>query len=315
MSTAPARPLIDAHHHYWNPSENYHPWLCDEPPIAFRYGDYSAIRRSYMPEQYFADAGHHNIVATVYVEAEWDPNDPGGEVDWVDALHARTGHPGAVVAQAWLDREDVADVLAYAARSQLVRSVRHKPRAAASPGDVQRGAPGSMDDPRWRDGYALLARHGLHFDLQTPWWHLDAAVELARDFPGTKLILNHTGLPSDRGDAGLRGWHQAMSRLAECENVYVKISGLGQPDVPWSVEANGWIVRETVNLFSPARAMLASNFPVDGLCVDMVTLFDGFKAIVADLPEAAQNALFHDTAAAVYRPVTGAAGGKAEAAG
>jgi predicted TIM-barrel fold metal-dependent hydrolase len=43
-----------------------------------------------------------------------------------------------------------------------------------------------MDDPRWRRGYALLERHGLSYDLQTPWWHLDAAADLAHAFPRTR---------------------------------------------------------------------------------------------------------------------------------
>ena len=34
------------------------------------------------------------------------------------------------------------------------------------------GALGSMGDPRWRAGFSRLARYGLSFDLQTPWWHL-----------------------------------------------------------------------------------------------------------------------------------------------
>jgi predicted TIM-barrel fold metal-dependent hydrolase len=62
---------------------------------------------------------------------------------------------------------------------------RHPTEASAahSPASARRGAPGSMDDPAWRRGYALLERHGLHFDVQTPWWHLDAVADLARDFP------------------------------------------------------------------------------------------------------------------------------------
>ncbi|MFU1925229.1 hypothetical protein ACM6PT_49790, partial [Klebsiella pneumoniae] len=34
---------------------------------------------------------------------------------------------------------------------------------------------------------AELARHGLHFDLQTPWWNLAEAACLARDFPDTLI--------------------------------------------------------------------------------------------------------------------------------
>ena len=37
--------IVDAHQHFWDPTRNYHPWLCDEPPIAFRYGDYRSLRR------------------------------------------------------------------------------------------------------------------------------------------------------------------------------------------------------------------------------------------------------------------------------
>ena len=55
-----------------------------------------------------------------------------------------------------------------------------------------------MSDPRWREGYALLSQHGLHFELQAPWWHLDEALELVAAHPETSLILNHTGLPTDR---------------------------------------------------------------------------------------------------------------------
>ena len=42
--------IVDAHHHFWDLGRNYHPWLCDEPMIPFRYGDYSALRRNFMPD-------------------------------------------------------------------------------------------------------------------------------------------------------------------------------------------------------------------------------------------------------------------------
>lgn len=48
--------LVDVHQHFWDPFANYHPWLCDEAPIAFRYGDYTALRRPYLPPDYLAEA-------------------------------------------------------------------------------------------------------------------------------------------------------------------------------------------------------------------------------------------------------------------
>ena len=61
---------------------------------------------------------------------------------------------------------------------------------------------------------------------------------LARDFPGTRLIINHTGMPSDRSAAGLAGWRQAMQQIAHCPNVAVKISGIGLAGRRWSAAAN-----------------------------------------------------------------------------
>ena len=160
-----------------------------------------------------------------------------------------------------------------------------------------------MDDPRWRDGFALLSGLGLMFDLQTPWWHLDAAFALAADFPGTTIVLNHTGLPSDRSAIGLEHWRAAMARLSDAGNVNVKISGIGVPGQAWTADANRYVVRETIAMFGVERCMFASNFPVDSLCATFQDIFNGFGEIVSDLPEAEQRALFHDNAERIYRPV------------
>jgi predicted TIM-barrel fold metal-dependent hydrolase len=290
-------PIADAHQHFWDPRVNYHPWLCDEPPIPFRYGDYRALRRPYLPADYFADARPHNVVKTVYVETEWDPRDPIGETRYVERLRRETGFPTVMVGQAWLDRGDAAEVLARQAAFPFVRGIRHKPRANPSPAD---GAPGGMSDARWREGFALLARHGLRFDLQTPWWHLGEAAQLARDFSGTQIVLNHTGLPADRSQDGIAGWSRAMAALAQCPNVAVKISGLGVPGRAWTAEANREIVLRTIELFGVERCMFASNFPVDGLCGTFEAIFSGFREIVRGIGADEQRRLFHDNAVRIY---------------
>ena len=289
--------IVDAHQHFWDPERNYHPWLRDEPPIPFRYGDYRSIRRRYLPPDYRADAAPFRVEKSVYVEAEWDPADPVGEMRYIESLRREHGLPTVAVAQAWLDASDAAAVLERQAAFSFVRSVRHKPRANPSPGDA---APGGMTDSRWREGYAQLARNGLRFDLQTPWWHLAEAARLAADFAHTQIILNHTGLPSDRSPEGIAGWTRAMTAFAACPNVAVKISGLGQPGSPWTVAANRDIVRTVIDLFSPARCMFASNFPVDSLCASFATIFGGFRDIVSDFSSSEQRALFRDNAIRIY---------------
>ncbi len=292
-----AHRIVDAHHHIWDPTRNYYPWLNDDPPIPFRYGDYTPIRRRYLPPDYRADAAPFVVEKSVYVEAEWNPADPIGEMRYIDDIRREFGLPTVAVGQAWLDATDAPRVLEQLAAFPFVRSVRHKPRANKSPLDA---APGGMTDAKWRAGYMHLARHGLRFDLQTPWWHLEEAAELAADFPDTPIILNHTGLPADRSADGIAYWRGAMAMVAGCPNVAVKISGLGQLGKPWTADANRDIVRIVIDLFSPARCMFASNLPVDSICATFPTIFNGFREIVRDLSPGEQDALFRGNALRIY---------------
>ena len=294
-------PIVDAHQHFWEPDKNPHPWLQPGVRKPFRYGDdYESIKRRYLPDDYRRDAVPHEIVQSVYVETEWDPQDPIGETRYASSLPERYGLPNAIVAQAWLDRADAAEVIAGQAAFPLVRSVRHKPGGPASESDVGRTTT-LMSDPSWRAGYARLAPNGLMFDLQTPWWNLDEAVDLARDFPETTIVLNHTGLPAARDAAGLARWRAGMARLADRPNVCVKVSGIGVAGQAWTAEANGWIVRTAIDLFGAERAMFGSNFPVDSLCATLPEIIGGMKEIVAPLPAAEQERFFCGTAREVYR--------------
>ena len=281
-------PIVDAHQHFWDPRINYHPWLCDQPPIPFRYGDYSALRRPYLPADYFADAKPHKVVKTVYVETEWNPRDPLGEMRYVERLRRESGFPTVAIAQAWLDREDIGATLAALARFDFVRGIRHKPQ------------PGQMSSERWRSGFARLSRQGLRFDLQAPWSQLGDAARLARDFPDARIILNHSGLPADRSGEGVAGWKKALRLLAARPNASIKISGLGVPGQAWTAESNREIVLAAIDSFGIERAMFASNFPVDGLCASFDAIVTGMRAIMQEFTANERKAFFHDNAIGIY---------------
>ena len=293
-------PILDAHHHFFDLGRNYHPWLSDHT-VAFRYGDYSAIKRDFMPADYRRAVAGHLVVGSVLMEGEWDPRDPIGEMRWASEVALEHDLPGAAIGQIWLDRADVGEVVAAYRDMPLVRSVRHKPKAVArADHHPDFAAPGSMRDRAWRDGYALLAGAGLSFDLQTPWWHLGEAAELARDFPETTIILNHAGLPADRSAEGLAGWRAALDRLAREPNVVAKISGIGVPGQDWTLALQAPVIEGVISAFGAERCAFASNFPVDSLCASFGTIFDVFKAAVRERPAAERLALFHDNAARWY---------------
>jgi len=297
----PPVPVIDAHQHFWNLEANYLPWLRDEPQIPFRYGDYSALKRNYLPDDYRRDLGGMALEATVFVETEWDRRDPVGETRWVHKLAETAGLPSVMVCHVALDRDNAPQILEQQSAFPRVRGVRHKPRAAPAPDAVQKDAKGSIGDPAWRRGFALLARHGLSFDLQTPWWHLPDAAELNARYPEIPIILNHTGLPRDRSAGELASWRAAMRLFAAAPNVAVKISGLGEPGYAWSLARNEGVILDTIEIFGEDRCMFASNFPVDGLAGSLATIYSGFAQATEKLGLTVQAKLFAGNARRIYR--------------
>jgi len=108
-------------------------------------------------------------------------------------------------------------------------------------------------------------------------------------------------LPVDRSEEGLAGWRAALQTAAAQPNVAIKISGLGRPGLPWTLTANGPIIRDTIDIFGPERCMFASNFPVDGLTGSFQVIYGGFRAAMSNRPVEERRMLFHDNAVRVYR--------------
>ncbi|MDF5829286.1 amidohydrolase family protein [Pseudomonas aeruginosa] len=294
-------PIVDAHHHFWDPQANYHPGSRRTP--RFRSATATTARSS--------AATCRRTTSATSAHTGWSRRStwkPSG----TRAIRSANTLRASPRRTPWrAPRGGGAGLAGRAGRRRGaggaggLRTGPQRPpqaRRSATPATGRRAA--QPDERRaLASRLCRAARHGLHFDLQTPWWNLAEAACLARDFPDTLIVLNHAGLPSDRSEEGLAAWQRAMARFAECPNVALKISGIGQAGRRWSVEDNAWIVRESIALFGVERAMFASNFPVDSLCGSFDDIYGGFKRIVADLPYADQERLFHSNARRIYRTV------------
>jgi predicted TIM-barrel fold metal-dependent hydrolase len=224
-----------------------------------------------------------------------------GETAWLDALHRQEGLPTAVVAHAWFHTPNSQEVLARQAQYPLVRGIRSKPVTALRPDLMQKGLPGSMQDPRWLEGYARLQDHGFTWDLRVPYWHLPEAAEVVAQFPGIPVVLNHTGFPWDRSEDGLAAWRRAMEVIARQPHVWLKVSEFGLKDQPWDYASNRRIVLDAIAIFGIERCMFASNFPVAGLRVDYDTLVRSVARMVAGFSAQERHAFFVGNAASFYR--------------
>ena len=295
-------PIVDAHHHLWDLEGRIgYPWLTPGSDHHSYMGDNSALRRTYLPEEYRRDCALHNVVATVHVEAECDRSQQVAETRWLTEINARHGMPNVIVAHAWIDTPDAEEILLQHKTFPLVRGIRTKPIISEGPDSSVRGQPRSLQDPKWRNGLSLLEKHDLSWDLRVVWWHLEEAAEVVREHPGLRTVLNHTGYPLDRSPEALAVWRRGMEALAACPNVCCKISGLVVKGAPWTLAANRPLILDAIRIFGTERCMFASNFPVDGLKGSWDYLFSQFKAAVADFSLADRRKLFAENAARFYR--------------
>ena len=312
----PEREIVDPHHHLWQREV----W-------------------NYELEALWADTGDgHNVVQTVFLECRSEYLEEGpehlrpvGETAYVASLAAASERDpsqatiAAIVAHADLEHPELDEILDAheAAAEGRFRGIRHagardpNPEVLLIPGRGKAGLYGSED---FRRGVARLGERGYTYDT----WHyhhqLQDYAELARAVPGTTMILDHFGTPlgvgpyADRKQEIFAAWKEDIEAIASCPNVVAKLGGLAMPD-----NGFGWDKRatppssdefcqaqrdyylHTIECFGPDRCMMESNFPVDRWSLSYPVLFNGLKKIVQDFSASEKAAMFHDTAARVYR--------------
>ena len=291
--------IVDPHHHLLNLPNLRYPWIQDEPPPPSVCGDARVFRAPYLVQDFRADFLPLNITKSVHVEA--GAADSLAETRWLQNLADTQNCPTATVAHAALDSPNLSSVLEELCTFSTVRGIRHIITWHADPALTYVTRSDYLEDPAWLAGFKLLDRFKLSFDLQVYPSQLLGAVNLAKQFPSTVIILDHTGMPVDRTDAGLSVWRDGMRTLAAQDNVFVKLSGLGMVDHKWTVASMRQFILYTIDCFGPQRCMFASNFPVDRLYSSYQELYDAFDMITEAFSPAERLALFSTTASTVYR--------------
>ena len=315
----PDLPIIDPHHHLWDfPGHRY-----------------------LLPEFLDDISGGHNIVATVFVECHVfyraggpEAMRPVGEVEFAggaaamaaSGVYGDTKVAAGIVGTADLSMgSGVAAVLeAEMAASGRFRGVRHAAALDPSP-DIpdSRVVPHPRlyrDHTGFREGFRELGRLGLSFDAWVFHTQLQDVVSLARAFPDQPIVMDHVGGPLGiGGHAGRRaeifpGWQADMREMARCDNVSVKLGGIGKrlcgfgferrPRPPSSEEvADAYrpYFETCIEAFGPERCMFESNFPVDKVSGSYTLAWNAMKRIAAGASADEKRLMFHDTARDFYR--------------
>jgi predicted TIM-barrel fold metal-dependent hydrolase len=294
--------LVDAHHHLYDLETGKYPWLQLELDIDLFIGDLAPLKRSYLVENLLADAAEHGLEKSVHVQVDWDHTDQVGETAWLQSVADVHGFPHGIVAHATLEDPDVASVLDGHCAHANVRGVRQLVQAHDDP-RYGLAEPGVLGREDWRRGFALLEPRELSFDLQLYPHQAAEGADLARAFPTTQIVVDHAGLPFLHEPDGFERWKTGLRELAACDNVAVKLSGLGMMKHDWTTADLRPVVAEAVDAFGVDRCLWASNFPVDGLYSTYSAVVEAYEEIVdgLGLSAAERDAFFARNAERVYR--------------
>jgi L-fuconolactonase len=316
----PEIPIIDAHHH-----------LFDRPHLRYMLDDY-------LEDVY---AGHNIVASVYVETQSMARLDgpealrPIGEIEFANGVAAMSasGRYGpcrvaaAIVAYADLRLGDqVAEALdrAIAIAPERLRGIRQialdHSDAATLRFLTHRPPPDLLNNTKFLLGLRHLAKRGLCFDATVFHHQLPELGMVAARQPDTTFVLNHLGLAlamdldeQERGKV-FYTWREAIRDLARHPNVVCKIGGLGtaywgfgfdtrsQP-VSYQELASAWkpYVETAIEAFGVDRCMMESDYPADGRSCGFVPLWNALKHIVRGSSADEKAALFHRTAARIYR--------------
>lgn len=290
---------VDAHHHLWDLDRRPQDWL-GEPR-------YAPLRRTFTPEDLAADAAEQRIDRTVLVQVLPDSAETREFLAVADGSALIAG----VVGWADLTAPDLADELAALREGpggDRLAGIRHLVQGEPDPDWLTR--------PEVLRGLAVLAGHGLVYNLLVTPVQLPAAVAAVRAVPQLSFVLDHAAKPLIH--RGVREpWAGQVAALAAAPNTACKLSGLAteaisaDPAGPadWSVADLAPYAAHVLDAFGPDRVMYGSDWPVCLIAGSYARIAGAAGELVAGLSPAEQEAVFGGTAVRVYGL---AAGGQAD---
>jgi predicted TIM-barrel fold metal-dependent hydrolase len=257
---------------------------------------------------------------------------PVGEVEFVNGIAAMSasGTFGptkaclAIVGHADLTlgakAGEVLDALVAAGNGRF-RGIRHSASHDPDPavlGPLSLRPPKLFLNPQFREGFAEVVKRDLTFEAWLLEPQLPELIDLARAFPTARIVLDHVGTPLGIGpykrEERFSIWRENIRTLAKLPNVFVKLGGLAMPfcgfasclsspRAPSRQLAMEWgpYIETCIEAFGAKRAMMESNFPVDELSCDYVTLWNALKLIVRDATAEEKDELFFGAANRFYR--------------
>ena len=252
--------IVDAHHHFWDPTRRDYPWMGDE---------LTAIRRPFGPNDLRPLIADNGVDRTILVQTISSVDETR---EFLDIAAANDFVDGVV---GWVDltSPELVGTLASLV-SDLLVGIRHQVH--------------DEPDPRWllRDdvqrGIAAVGEAGLVYDLLVRTRELPAALETVRRNRDVSFVIDHAAKPRIAKGSWDAEWERALAPFSDEPNVACKLSGLvTEADWrSWKPEQLEPYVRRVVGWFGSRRCMFGSDWPVCLLAASYDRVIDTMQQIV-----------------------------------
>ena len=277
--------IVDAHHHLWDTRRFRYP-LFDRNP---------ALNRPYPVADFDQVATSMDVEASVCVEAASAGIDGMAEVAWLRQQADRSSRVKAIVAWAPVEQPGLPDYLARIVALNDARIVGVRRSFEFEPDDFP-------SRPEVVAGVRRLAGFGLSFDLVLFHRSLKAAIDLVRQCPDVRFILDHLGKPPIR-EGQLQPWSTEIAELAALPNVVCKISGMTTEaeHETWTVDDLAPYFHRVVECFGWDRLLFGSDWPVCNLAGGYDRWLHAADALLAGVSSADRAKFFLGNAVRIYR--------------
>lgn len=279
--TAKVIPIIDAHHHLWNYSQEDYGWIDDRM---------AAIARDFTPDDLLVVAQPLGVTGSIAVQARQTLDETRWLLDLADQHSAIAG----VVGWAPLVKTDGAEVLDEFAGREKLRGLRH----------VVQDEP---DDDfilgeDFNRGVEEVIRRGLTYDILIYERQLPQVTAFVDRHPDGQFVLDHIAKPQI-AQGEIDRWRDGMNLLAQRENVWCKISGVvTEADWrEWTLDSIRPYLDATLEAFGPERLMFGSDWPVCLVACEYARWFETIREWSAPLTDAERHSLFAGAATTAYR--------------
>ena len=264
-----------------------HPIFRDRLGYEWTNGIPSLAEGDFTPQDYDALTTGKGISGTLFMETGVDDVDYQSEARYVGGLVGTGGMLGQIAS---CRPEEDAGFDAWFEESQGLGVVGYRRILHVMPDELSQSS-------TFRANIKKIGAAGLPFDICVLARQLPLATELAGACDGTKMVLNHCGVPDIAGGA-FDAWAADIEGLAQMSNVSVKLSGLTAYCAPGTGNAETlrpW-VNHVIQTFGPSRMVWGGDWPVVNLGSGLPEWIDITRELLSGLSNDEQSAIAGDNA-------------------